>query len=191
MRRAMMAVLLAGTISLSACATNSEQAGDIAQGAAIGAAGGAGVAAIAGGDLLTGAAIGAAVGGLAGAVWADRNNDGQADGYVYNGQYYEGSPDGYQNASATTRCGPSVLGSAATGAAGGAALGAGAGAVIGGLGVLEGAAIGAAVGGLAGAVWADANNDGCVDGYVREGQYYSGSPVAQPTNHIAYTGERG
>ncbi len=46
------------------------------------------------------------------------------------------------------------------------------------------------MGGLAGAVWADANNDGCVDGYVREGQYYSGSPVVQPAN-VAYTGERG
>jgi hypothetical protein len=121
-------------------------------------------------------------------VWADRNNDGQADGYVYNGQYYEGSPATYQQASAT-RC-PSVGGSAATGAGVGAAAGAGAGALIGGLGVLEGALIGAAVGGLAGAVWADANNDGCVDGYVREGQYYSGSPVVQPTN-LAYTGERG
>ena len=32
--------------------------------------------------------IGAAVGGLAGAIWADRNNDGVVDGYVYNGQYY-------------------------------------------------------------------------------------------------------
>jgi len=36
--------------------------------------------------------IGAAVGGLAGAVWADRNNDGVVDGYVYNGQYYNGAP---------------------------------------------------------------------------------------------------
>ncbi len=36
--------------------------------------------------------IGAAVGGLAGAVWADRNNDGVVDGYVYNGQYYAGAP---------------------------------------------------------------------------------------------------
>ena len=147
------------------------------------------MSAIAGTDLLTSAAIGAAVGGLAGAVWADRNGDGRADGYVYNGQYYEGSPSGYQTASAT-RCGPSTLGSVATGAAAGGALGAGAGAAIGGLGVLEGAAIGAAVGGLAGAVWADANNDGCADGYVREGQYYSGSPVVQPTT-VAYTGERG
>jgi hypothetical protein len=60
--------------------------------------------------------------------------------------------------------------------------------------VLEGAAIGAAVGGLAGAVWADANNDGCVDGYVREGQYYEGAPyqstpVVQPIGYRS--GERG
>ena len=158
----------------------------VGTGAAIGAAGGAGVAAIAGGDLLTGAAIGAAVGGLAGAVWADRNGDGRADGYVYNGQYYEGEPAGYQNASVEPRrCGPSTLGGAATGAAGGAALGAGAGALIGGLGVLEGAAIGAAVGGIAGAVWANANNDGCVDGYVREGQYYCGRPDgSRPTGRL-------
>ena len=38
--------------------------------------------------------IGAAVGGLAGAIWADRNNDGVVDGYVYNGQYYAGQPTG-------------------------------------------------------------------------------------------------
>ena len=38
--------------------------------------------------------IGAAVGGLAGAIWADRNNDGMVDGYVYNGQYYAGAPVG-------------------------------------------------------------------------------------------------
>ena len=186
-------LLAAAALPLGACTSTTDDStlATVGTGAALGAAGGAGVAAIAGGDLLTGAAIGAAVGGLAGAVWADRNGDGRADGYVYNGQYYEGEPSGYQNASATTRCGPSVLGSAATGAAGGAALGAGAGAVIGGLGVLEGAAIGAAVGGLAGAVWADANNDGCVDGYVREGQYYEGSPTVQ-TTPVAYTsGERG
>jgi hypothetical protein len=185
--------MAAAALPLAACTTSADNdtLASAGTGAAIGAAGGAGVAAVTGGDLLTGAAIGAAVGGLAGAVWADRNNDGRADGYVYNGQYYEGSPATYQNASAsTTRCGPSVLGSAATGAGVGAAAGAGAGALIGGLGVLEGAAIGAAVGGIAGAVWADSNNDGCADGYVREGQYYSGSPVVQPTN-LAYTGERG
>jgi hypothetical protein len=191
MKRAVLSLMAVSALPLAACTTpaDNDTLASAGTGAAIGAAGGAGVAAVAGGDLLTGAAIGAAVGGLAGAVWADRNNDGRADGYVYNGQYYEGSPATYQQASAT-RCGPSVLGSAATGAGVGAAAGAGAGALIGGLGVLEGAVIGAAVGGLAGAVWADSNNDGCVDGYVREGQYYSGSPVVQPTN-IAYTGERG
>lgn len=103
--------------------------------------------------------------------------------------YTDQAPASYQTASAT-RCGPSVGRSAATGAAVGGATGAGAGALIGGVSVLEGAVIGAAVGGLAGAVWADANNDGCADGYVREGQYYSGNPVVQPTN-LAYTGERG
>ena len=190
MKRAILSVVAAAALPLAACTTAEDDTlASAGTGAAIGAAGGAGVAAVAGGDLLTGAAIGAAVGGFAGAVWADRNNDGQADGYVYNGQYYEGSPATYQNASAT-RCGPSVAGSAATGAGVGAAAGAGAGALIGGLGVLEGAVIGAAVGGIAGAVWADSNNDGCADGYVREGQYYSGSPVVQPTN-LAYTGERG
>lgn len=192
MNKAVLSALAAASIPLAACTstTNDDTLASAGTGAAIGAAGGAGVAAVAGGDVLTGAAIGAAVGGLAGAVWADRNNDGRADGYVYNGQYYEGAPAGYQSASATPRCGPSTLGGAAAGAGVGAAAGAGAGALIGGLGVLEGAAIGAAVGGLAGAVWADANNDGCVDGYVREGQYYAGSPVVQPTN-VAYTGERG
>ena len=192
MNKALISLITAAALPLAACTSTNDDStlASAGTGAAIGAAGGAGVAALAGGDLLTGAAIGAAVGGLAGAVWADRNNDGVTDGYVYNGQYYEGAPAGYQNASASRRCGPSVTGSAVTGAAGGAAVGAGAGALIGGLGVLEGAAIGAAVGGIAGAVWADSNNDGCADGYVREGQYYSGNPVVQPTN-VAYTGERG
>jgi hypothetical protein len=45
---------------------------------------------------------------------------------------------------------------------------------------LAGALVGAAVGGLSGAIWADANNDGCVDGYVREGRYYGGAPIVQP-----------
>jgi hypothetical protein len=49
-------------------------------------------AVIPGVSVLQGAVIGAAVGGLAGAVWADRNNDGAVDGYVYNGQYYQGAP---------------------------------------------------------------------------------------------------
>jgi len=190
--KAVISLMAAAALPLAACTSTTDDStlATVGTGAAIGAAGGAGVAAIAGTDLLTSAAIGAAVGGLAGAVWADRNGDGRTDGYVYNGQYYEGEPTGYQNASAT-RCGPSTLGGAAGGAGVGAAAGAGAGALIGGLSVLEGALIGAAVGGVAGAVWADANNDGCADGYVREGQYYSGSPVVQPTNNVAYTGERG
>jgi hypothetical protein len=83
-----------------------------------------------------------------------------------------------------------TLASAGTGAVIGAAGGAGVAAIAGGS-LLTGAAIGAAIGGLAGAVWADANNDGCVDGYVREnGQYYAGAPAQQPTS-VSYTGERG
>jgi hypothetical protein len=194
MNKTLISLVAAAALPLGACASTYDDDSTLATvgtGAAIGAAGGAGVAAIAGGDLLTGAAIGAAVGGLAGAVWADRNGDGRADGYVYNGQYYEGEPSGsYQYASAE-RCGPSTLGGAARGAGLGAAAGVGAGALIGGLSVLEGAVIGAAVGGIAGAVWADQNNDGCADGYIREGQYYSGAPVVQQPGTVAYTGERG
>ncbi len=123
MRKSMIAVLLAGTISLSACATDSQTAGDIAQGAAVGGAGGAAIGAVVPGvSMIEGAAIGAAVGGLAGAVWADNNNDGYADGYVQNGQYYSGTPQGYDP----------TLRRVATGALGGAAVGAVAGAVIGG-----------------------------------------------------------
>lgn len=171
MKKSFAAVLLAGSISLAACTSTTEDSTLAAAGtgAAIGGAGGAVVGAIAGAPIA-GAAIGAAVGGIAGAVWADANNDGQADGYVSNGQYYPGAPAGY---TATRNC-RSVTGSAATGAGVGALAGAGVGALAGG--VLEGAVIGALVGGVSGAVWADANNDGCVDGYTRNGQYYEGTP---------------
>jgi len=160
-------------------------------GAAIGAAGGVGVAALAGGDLLTGAVVGAAVGGIAGAVWADRNNDGRVDGYVREGRYYEGAPPGYQSAGYAPACrsvGNTALIGAGVGGVAGTAIGAAAGEPLAGL------LVGAAVGGLGGAVWADSNNDGCVDGYVREGRYYPGmpqdysQPVVQP---VAYRGERG
>jgi phage tail tape-measure protein len=180
MKKPMIAMLLAGSMSLGACTTYGADNDTLARagtGAALGAAAGAGVGAVVGGlSPITGAAIGAAVGGLAGAVWADRDNDGYADGYVREGQYYQGQPTGY--ASGGNNC-PTTLGGAAGGAAVGAAGGAGVGAIVGGINPLQGAAIGAVVGGLAGAIWADRNNDGCVDGYVREGRYYEGTP--QPT----------
>ncbi len=194
MKTSILCLLAASAMPLAACSsTNDDRTlATVGTGAALGAAAGTGVAAIAGGDLLTGAAIGAAVGGIGGAVWADRNNDGRADGYYQNGQYYAGSPSNYQAAQSTRSC-PSVGRTALTGAAIGAAGGAGVGALASGIDVWEGALIGAAVGGLGGAVWADANNDGCADGYVREGRYYQGSPTSQPMiQSVAYrSGERG
>jgi len=38
-------------------------------------------------------------------------------------------------------------------------------------------AIGAAIGGVPGAVWADRNGDGRVDGYITAGRYFAGSPA--------------
>jgi hypothetical protein len=169
MRKSILAMTLASTAALGACATNSR----VAEGAAIGGVGGAAVGAVVPGvSVIEGAAVGAAIGGLAGAAWADSNNDGYVDGYMYNGQYYPGTPQGYDPNT------HSVLASAATGALGGAAIGAAAGAVLPGVSILQGAVIGAAVGGLAGAVWADRNNDGVVDGYVYNGQYYQGAPAS-------------
>ena len=87
-----------------------------------------------------------------------------------------------------------TLGRVATGALIGGTVGAATGAVVPGVGILAGAVVGAVVGGLAGAVWADQNNDGQVDGYVREGQYYPGAPPAQPAPTYAPpvgSGERG
>ena len=129
MRKSILALGLAGTVTLSACATNPAVTRD----AAIGGVGGAAVGAVVPGvSVIEGAAVGAAIGGLAGAVWTDNNNDGYVDGYVYNGQYYAGTPSGYDPST------HSVLGSAATGALGGAALGAVAGAVLPGVSVLTG-----------------------------------------------------
>jgi hypothetical protein len=100
------------------------------------------------------------------------------------------APPAYQSAATAPAC-RSVGNSALTGAGVGAAAGVGVGALAGGVGLLEGALIGAAVGGLAGAIWADSNNDGCVDGYVREGRYYEGAPMVQPMPSTYRTGERG
>jgi len=185
MRKSFLSLALASTLTLGACASNPQ----VAENAAIGGLGGAAVGAVVPGvGVIEGAAVGAAIGGLAGAIWSDTNNDGYVDGYMYNGQYYAGTPQGYDPG---TR---SVLGGAATGALGGAALGAVAGAVIPGVSVLTGAVIGAAVGGLAGAIWADRNNDGVVDGYVHNGQYYAGAPAATPAPTYTapmQSGERG
>src|SRR3954451_24992442 len=99
-----LALALASTVALSACANNPR----VAQDAAIGGVGGAAVGAVVPGvSVIEGAAVGAAIGGLAGSVWADNNNDGYVDGYIQNGQYYSGTPSGYDPG---TR---SVLGSAA------------------------------------------------------------------------------
>src|SRR3954464_13558381 len=112
-----LALALASTVALSACANNPR----VAQDAAIGGVGGAAVGAVVPGvSVIEGAAVGAAIGGLAGAFDRPNNNDGYVDGYTYNGQYYAGSPQGYDP---TTR---GVVG----GALGGAALGAPAAIVI-------------------------------------------------------------
>ena len=181
MQKSLLAAVLAGTAMLGACASNPR----VAQDAAIGGVGGAAIGAVVPGvSVAEGAIAGAAIGGLAGSVWADQNNDGYVDGYVYNGQYYAGTPAGYDN----------TLGRVATGAVGGAALGAVAGAVIPGVSVIQGAVIGAAVGGLAGAVWADRDNNGQVDGYIYNGQYYPGQPPAaapMPAPAPMSAGERG
>src|SRR5688572_488909 len=167
MKKSVIAIALASSISLSACATNDRMAGDAAEGAAYGAAGGAVIGAVVPGvSMIEGAAVGAAIGGIGNAVWSDRNNDGYVDGYVQNGTYYQGTPQGYDP----------TLRRVATGALGGAALGAVGGAVIGGLSPIEGAVIGAAIGGLAGAVWSDNDQDGRADGYTYNGQYYQGTP---------------
>jgi hypothetical protein len=182
MRKSFIALALASTVTLSACASNPR----IAQDAAIGGLGGAAVGAVVPGvSVIEGAAVGAAIGGLAGAVWTDQNNDGYVDGYVQNGSYYPGTPSGYDP----------TLRRVATGALGGAALGAVGGALIPGVSILEGAVIGAAVGGLAGAIWSDRDNDGRVDGYVQNGTYYQGAPSSTAPTYVAppptRSGERG
>lgn len=96
MNKPLVAILLAGSMSLGACATtdrNDDVLEGAGTGAAVGAVAGAGVGAVVGGlSPIEGALIGAAVGGIAGAIWADRDDDGYADGYVQNGVYHEGRP---------------------------------------------------------------------------------------------------
>lgn len=98
MKKSVIAMFAASALSLGACSTTDTAARDetlqsAGTGAAIGAAAGAGLGAVVGGlSPIEGAVIGAAVGGLAGAIWADRDGDGRADGYYQNGTYYEGRP---------------------------------------------------------------------------------------------------
>jgi len=51
----------------------------------------------------------------------------------------------------------------------------------------QGPLAGTAIGGVSNAVWADQNNDGVVDGYVQNGQYYPGAPQAVPASAPAPT----
>ena len=94
MRKSFLALALASSVTLTACATNDRMAGDAAQGAAIG--------------------------GLGGAVWSDSNNDGYVDGYSQNGQYYAGQPQGYDPT--LRRVAGGALGGAALGGVAGAII---------------------------------------------------------------------
>lgn len=75
-KSATVAAVLALATLTTACETNrygDRRLNDTGRGAAIGGAGGAGIAAITGGDVLGGAAIGAAAGAILGIVTSDRN----------------------------------------------------------------------------------------------------------------------
>ena len=107
MKKTVSVILIAGSMSLGACASNTYEDDatlrSAGTGAAIGAVAGAGAGAVIGGlSPIEGAVIGTVIGGLAGAVWADRDQDGHADGYYQNGTYYEGRPpaDAYYQAPA-------------------------------------------------------------------------------------------
>jgi len=66
MSRAISTILLLSTLSLVACGTRTDERA--ASGGLIGAAAGAGIAAVAGGPILGAALIGGAVGAVGGAV---------------------------------------------------------------------------------------------------------------------------
>ncbi len=107
MKRSVMAMLVAGSMSLGACATTNdpyyadrdETLRDAATGAAVGAATGAVAGAVIPGvNPVEGAVAGAVVGGVAGAVTSDNDGDGRVDEVYYdrNGDgYYDGRYDSY------------------------------------------------------------------------------------------------
>lgn len=55
---------------------------------------------------------------------------------------------------------------------------------------IEGAILGQPAGGMPGAIWADGDGDGYVDGYYYNGQFYRGVPPALPAGAVR-RGERG
>jgi osmotically inducible lipoprotein OsmB len=80
----MMSLTVAAGLALAGCTTDeygNRRASRGVTGAAIGGAGGAGVAAVTGGNVLTGAAIGAAAGAIIGIVTEDKNRYEDRDGY--------------------------------------------------------------------------------------------------------------
>lgn len=81
-------------LPLTACkhAPGKDEIERAAKGGGLGAVAGAGVAAVIGANVLAAAVVGAAVGGIAGAIWADKDGDGKADGYVRQGKYYSTAP---------------------------------------------------------------------------------------------------
>ncbi|WP_439534642.1 YMGG-like glycine zipper-containing protein [Polymorphobacter sp.] len=85
----MMSLMLGASLAVAGCTT--DRYGDrrpsrAVTGGAIGAAGGAGVAAVTGGNVVTGAAIGAAAGAVLGIVTEDRNRYEDRAGQRY---YYD------------------------------------------------------------------------------------------------------
>jgi uncharacterized protein YcfJ len=90
MRKLILAVTAASTLSLSACTTyndpyaNNDQVRRAATGAALGAAGGAAVGAVVGGvSPVEGAVAGAVLGGVLGAVIKGRQYYRDTRGYCY------------------------------------------------------------------------------------------------------------